>query len=565
MIFFNNVIQGKVFLIIASVTILLSWLIPNHYVPWLTSHSEFFAFASLIILSVFIFKSISNICIPKKNILILSLILIPIVQFLMGKIFFWGDTFIVFIYLFGFFYAVCLGFNLYKQLFFKKNIYLIFYSIILFAAIISVFLAMKQWLLQSDGQLWLVDFPQNARPFANFAQPNTLATFLIMGLISLLYLFEKQKLNVISSSLMALLIIFGIALTQSRTSWIFALCFVVWWLWKTSAFQPRTSKKYLFLFVSFYILSILTLPTLSEFIGVNNTSDVFTRASTGSERLAMWKQMLIAIQNQPWVGYGWNQVSVAQVQTTLEYPVQVWTEHSHNILLDILVWNGIPIGITIIGFLCWWLYQLSKLATTIQPFIALSIVGAVLVHAMFEYPLEYAFFLLPVGFLLGLVQAEEQKISVVIVPKFFIIFTLISSIIFYIWIFLEYRIIEKDVQLARFESLNIGDVYAKKATPDVIFLTQLREQLRFVRTQPKEKMTAEQLEWMHNISYRYATQSALYKYAQALALNNQLELAKKQLLIIEKLHGKKISEQSLYIVNNSLSFKWDNNVNNQEY
>lgn len=558
MIFFNNVIKGKVFLIIASVTILLSWLIPNHYVPWLTSHSEFFAFASLIILSVFIFKFINRIYIPKNNIFILLLMLIPIVQFLLGKIFFWGDAFIIFIYLFSFFYALSLGFNVSKRPFLKKNIYLTFYSIILFASVVSVFLAMKQWLLQSSGQLWLVDFPLNARPFANFAQPNTLATFLCMGLMTSLYLYEKKYINKFSGILISSFILFGIALTQSRTSWVFSFAFLMWWFWKTYYFQTRLKKWSVFYFIGIYICFTITIPYISNYLGVVNASDILTRATTGYLRIPMWHQMLVAIKHEPLWGYGWNQVGVAQITVFQQYPTTEWTEHSHNILLDLLIWNGIPLGLLIIAFIAWWLYQLSKLANSIEPFIALSLVGAVLVHAMLEYPLEYAFFLLPVGFLLGLVQESDKDLRVIYISKKIMGLFVVVSIILYIWIFIEYRIIEKDAQLVRFESLNIGKSHANSAAPDVILLTQLREQIRFIRTPPTENMSEKQLDWMRNVTYRFATSAALYRYAQALALNNQPELAKKHLLILEKLHGKKFSFESLFQVNKSLAFEWQN-------
>ena len=245
----------------------------------------------------------------------------------------------------------------------------------------------------------------------------------------------------------------------------------------------------------------------------------------------MWHQMLLAIKEQPLWGYGWNQVSLAQISVYLDYPTTEWTEHSHNILIDLLIWNGIPIGLAIIGFFTWWLYRLSQLAISIEPFIALSMVGAVLVHAMLEYPLDYAFFLLPVGFLLGLVQAQDKTIKVIEISRTIVASLFTVFVALYIWIFYEYQIIEKDVQLVRFEALNIGTLHAEHAAPDVILLTQLREQIRFIRTPPKENMTQEQLDWMRKVTYRYATPAALYRYAQALALNHQPELARKHLLI----------------------------------
>lgn len=39
-----NIGIGRILLIITSLTMLLSWLLPNHYEPWITSHSDFCAF-----------------------------------------------------------------------------------------------------------------------------------------------------------------------------------------------------------------------------------------------------------------------------------------------------------------------------------------------------------------------------------------------------------------------------------------------------------------------------------------------------------------------------------------
>ncbi len=156
--------------------------------------------------------------------------------------------------------------------------------------------------------------------------------------------------------------------------------------------KTRLNKNLLFYFLIIYIVFILVLPKFSSSLGVIGTADIITRSTTGYLRIPMWKQMLIAIKEQPLFGYGWNQVSVAQLSVFLKYPTDEWVEHSHNIILDIFIWNGIPLGILIVGFIGWWLYQLSKLAISIEAFAALSMVGAVLVHAMLEFPLEYAFF-----------------------------------------------------------------------------------------------------------------------------------------------------------------------------
>nr|WP_275891136.1 O-antigen ligase family protein [Acinetobacter ursingii] len=528
---------------------------PNHYYPWVSAYQDFSSFLVLIIIFAIFFKK--QLVLDLNFLFLLLISLVPLIQILFHKIYFLGDSLIAFIYIASFSFTYVLALNLGR----KNSIapYLCFISnIFIFSSVVSLYIILKQWLLLTNGGIWMADLPPNGRPFANFGQPNNCATFLCMGLLACLYLYEKKYINQVCGVLLTSFILFGITLTQSRTAWAFTLAFLIWWFWKTRYFQARLSKYSVFYFVGIFLFFIFTVPYISDSLGVTNTTDAVTRASSGYLRIPMWHQMLLAIKEQPLWGYGWNQVSVAQLSVYLDYPTTEWTEHSHNILLDLLIWNGIPLGILIIGFFIWWLYRLSQLAISVEAFITLSMVGAVLVHAMLEYPLDYAFFLLPVGFLLGLVQAQDKTIKIIEIPRTVVASLWVIFVVLYIWIFVEYQIIEKDVQLVRFEALNIGTLHAEHDAPDVILLTQLREQIRFIRTPPKENMTLDQLDWMRKVAYRYSTSAALYRYAQALALNHQPELARKHLLILEKLHGQKYPFESLYQVNQSLAFEWQN-------
>ncbi|HCK31371.1 MAG TPA: hypothetical protein DHW29_15100 [Acinetobacter ursingii] len=538
-----------------SIVIGFSFLLPNHYYPWVSAYQDFSSFLVLIIIFAIFFKK--QLVLDLNFLFLLLISLVPLIQILFHKIYFLGDSLIAFIYIASFSFTYVLALNLGR----KNSIapYLCFISnIFIFSSVVSLYIILKQWLLLTNGGIWMADLPPNGRPFANFGQPNNCATFLCMGLLACLYLYEKKYINQVCGVLLTSFILFGITLTQSRTAWAFTLAFLIWWFWKTRYFQARLSKYSVFYFVGIFLFFIFTVPYISDSLGVTNTTDAVTRASSGYLRIPMWHQMLLAIKEQPLWGYGWNQVSVAQLSVYLDYPTTEWTEHSHNILLDLLIWNGIPLGILIIGFFIWWLYRLSQLAISVEAFITLSMVGAVLVHAMLEYPLDYAFFLLPVGFLLGLVQAQDKTIKIIEIPRTVVASLWVIFVVLYIWIFVEYQIIEKDVQLVRFEALNIGTLHAEHDAPDVILLTQLREQIRFIRTPPKENMTLDQLDWMRKVAYRYSTSAALYRYAQALALNHQPELARKHLLILEKLHGQKYPFESLYQVNQSLAFEWQN-------
>lgn len=535
-----------------------AWLSPNHIFPWLTSHSEFSIFFSLICLGVYTLIIKKQLVIQKKNLWLLLLALIPICQYGLGKIFFLGDAILSSLYVLAFLFAISLGNTLSRNPQEKRRILELFSYIVVFCCLISVYIAMLQWLLIHRHGILMAELPPGARPFANFAQPNTLATFLIMGIMSTIYLYENKILSKYVGSILAYLLIFGIALTQSRTPWVYTLAFLIWWFWKGNLLQLRTKTSGIICGCIWFLLCLTLLPIFSNWLGVAVIEDAYTRASSGFARLNMWQQMLVAIKNEPWFGYGWNQVGVAQVQNTLEFSHYEWTEHAHNFILDLLIWNGIPLGLLILVILVCWLVRFITLANTKENFLILSMVGAVLVHAMLEFPLEYAFFLLPVGFLFGLVQADIENANYFSIPLLSFSCVIVISISLYSWIWQEYRTVEDDIELARFEALNIGTLHAENKVPNIIILTQLREQIGLMRTQPKANMNNSEIEGVRKIAYRYASSPALYRYSQVLALNGYKMEAEKHLLILEKLHGKKYSFESIFQVNESLAFEWQN-------
>ena len=93
---------------------------------------------------------------------------------------------------------------------------------------------------------------------------------------------------------------------------------------------------------------------------VTHTASLAQRAGSGHERLGMWMQIIHAIGERPWFGYGWNQTSVAVVES-IHFNTVKFGLIAHNIVLDLLVWNGLPLGFLIIAYFAIWLFWLSKM------------------------------------------------------------------------------------------------------------------------------------------------------------------------------------------------------------
>ncbi|WP_218953348.1 PglL family O-oligosaccharyltransferase [Acinetobacter sp. YH12049] len=532
----------------------LAYVLPNRYYPWLSAYHEFSIYLLFLVVFLILIIKKNKIVIDRYIALVFFIALIPLVQYFFGKVYFFGDALIATIYLISFASSIMLGLNLTTQI--NKKQILIFTSwIFIVSALLSSYMMLQQWLLLTNGGIWIIDVPHN-RPFANFGQPNNCATFLILSLLAVLYLFEKKQINYIASTGLACLFLLCLALTQSRSVWVYAICFVVWWYWKYNPLNTRLKKNSIWYVLGIFAGFVYALPIVSQYLGLISINNVVERTTSGFTRLSMWHQLILALKQEPIWGYGWNQVSVAQISIFSSYPTTEWTEHSHNVLLDLLIWNGIPIGTFIIVFFAYWLFKLSQLAYTVENFIALAMIGAVISHGMLEFPLEYATFLLPVGFLMGYVYIDSSFQNVINLSKKKIITFYSGAIVLYGTIFYEYVKIEQDTRLVRAEILNIGKTHVTQAAPNLLLMTQLSERIRYIRTAPEKNMSKEELLWMKKVTYRYATPNNLYKYAQVLWLNGRKDKALYYLNILNTLYAKNIESKSLNDMHDSNAYKW---------
>src|SRR5512139_1775618 len=111
-----------------------------------------------------------------------------------------------------------------------------------------------------------------------------------------------------------------------------------------------------------------------------------------------WAALWDAVRLEPWTGYGWQQVTLAQQQTALAHaPSHEMIQNSHNIVLDLLLWNGAVLGgavsIAVIG----WFVTRVRRCDSLEGFVLIAVIGVIGTHALLEYPLDYAYLLLPFG------------------------------------------------------------------------------------------------------------------------------------------------------------------------
>ena len=269
---------------------------------------------------------------------------------------------------------------------------------------------------------------------------------------------------------------------------------------------------------------------------MTETASVVERASSGYLRLDMWNQVLVAITQHPWIGYGWNQTGMAQIAAFDLYPSHEWYKSAHNVILDLLIWNGIPLGGLILLYFAGWLYWLNKGVRDAESIIATLMVCAILIHSMLEYPIHYAYFLLPMGFLLGFIQSQYKDLPEFnLKPTIVYGFTILSLVVL--------AMVYRDYDLYKQQSILVNKKQPLTVEQQQVLdqklwvLTQFNDRIWWIGLNPTTKLSDAELEHIGLMVANLASRYDIDKYAQVLAYNGKVKEAEHQLWILKTLHG----------------------------
>ncbi|ENU35288.1 PglL family O-oligosaccharyltransferase [Acinetobacter parvus] len=540
-------------LLLTALLLSFSWLSPFHTYPWVTFSSELATFAAaLALLTLFLNR---NIQIPKLQLYILSVAFVPLLQWSFGLVFDFSIALLSSVYLLGFWFMVVMGYNLSLQPSAREQLMKQVCWLLLIIASVTSLMAMVQWLGLESSLYGIMQLKGN-RPYANFGQPNNMATFLVMGLMGALYLYEKHKASVWLLGCTSLIILFAIALSQSRTSWVVCLFIFIYWIYKQFKQTPRLNVLKLSLWcIGFFAIAAWGIPVFTHAIesstgtAVIEADSIVERASSGYLRFEIWTQMLLALKEQPWWGYGWNQTSVAQMTVFPLHPSHEWVTSGHNVLLDILIWNGIPLGLLIIAYMAVWLLWLNKNTKDTISIIAMLMVSAILIHAMLEFPQRYAYFLLPMGFLLGLIQAQTPNLKGITLHKNVIRGCWVISLVLLFMIWRDYKVYQENSQLLFKGQQPTVEIMGSSR---ILLLSQFQQRLVWIALKPTVSMSDQDLMQWSDMVKNKATPYNLKKYAQLLVYNQKMAEAEQQLFILQQLYGENIRLADIVELNHHL-------------
>ena len=533
---------GLLFCAVGVVFFLLSWLAPNHYPPWVGFHNEAAMFLALILFFAGSLTAQKSVHLPAFiQVFFASLIGLIWVQWASGLISYSGDALVSSLFLTGVGFAWWLGVRTVFVSDEGERMLVLAAILMVVAACASSGMAGLQWLSHEKDMWFFIAERGTNRPYANLAQPNLLATLLVMGFVFAYLLYLRRHLQTWQLSAIAAWLSFGLIMTESRAGLLSSLCLGIFFLIRVRPAWRVGGWRVIAMWWGLLLIFIGLWRSLNEFLGLLPIRH--SVIAVDDERLAIWKQVIAGIAEAPWFGYGWRQTGTAQRAGVELVPGNLPTDYAHNIALDVLAWAGLPLGILLLLLGVWWVLRTIRDLKNSTEFLLFSATIPFLVHSMVEFPFAYAFFLFPISWIFGFLHARqmprqframsaenrfEKLLPIVGLLSFAILCGLVTK---------EYLAAEEDFRIMRFEMRKVGARPVDYQAPRLMLLTQLDDLLKIGRLNPIRGMSQIEIERLRKANLSRHWGALDVKYMVALGINGQPAEATKQLREIRALYG----------------------------
>jgi hypothetical protein len=536
----------------------LAWLLSNHYMPWLSAWQEGVAIALLLLAALLCRHAPLW---PRLWLAAVAVMLLSIAgQALTGKILFAGDALMAAFYVTLFGLSVLLGTALGRDEPGRATPALIpalAFGLVA-GAIASTAVAWVQWTGAVSLGIYGVDLRPGDRPSGNVAQPNHFCTIAFLGLCGLAALREQRRIGPMALALGAPFLMSGMVLSGSRTGWLQMALGALLAVALARRTGARVGARPVLAGAALFLALTLAWPALTEQVDLQPTRPTSDQLGAGT-RPHHWRALGDAALRAPLAGYGWQQVALAQQATALDHPpIGEHVESSHNMVLDLLLWAGIPIGGLVVVLLA--LALLRQLLVVRESSVGWLLVGVVglFVHGQLEYPLQYAYFLLPAGLIVGLAHVRARALSrsgsmasappPSVSPRAARLALPMMSVALstlFAGIAADYLPAEENHRVLRLETARVGVTRLETPAVQLRLLNQLQAFLEFARDEPRRGMSVAEVEKMRRVSERFAYPPAMFRYALASGLNGRPDVATTTLARLCRIHSRLRCEDAI--------------------
>ena len=287
------------------------------------------------------------------------------------------------------------------------------------AGLLSVIVSLVQMFFPSlaDGT-FIARSGLVGRAVGNMRQPNHLASLLMWACVASVWLAQggwlarrlgSAWLSTLALYLLLFLFVFCVLLSASRTGMIGVGLLALW-----GAVDARLAPRIRIALGATLVMFALGWVLLEWYTAVSHhafgaQSRVSDEGAGSPTRLAILKNAIGLLQRYPLTGAGWGDFNFAWTLTPFPDRPVAFFDHTHNLEMQLLVEMGLPLGLLTLGLLGWGLWSGFARAVrgTAATRCAAMLVAMIGLHSQFEYPLWYAYFLLPAALAFGLSLAES--------------------------------------------------------------------------------------------------------------------------------------------------------------
>lgn len=270
----------------------------------------------------------------------------------------------------------------------------------------------------ADGT-WIARSYIDGRAVGNMRQPNHLSSLLLWAIVAVVWLGEVRVLQRVGAQALAALFVLVVVLTASRTGALSMLLLAAW-----GAFDRRLSRLARgWLIAAPLVYALFWFATGAWADATHHVFGGETRFTTqgdiSSSRWGIWANTLQLIAMHPWVGVGFGDFNFAWTLTPFPGRPVAFFDHTHDLVLQFLVELGMPLGSAVVASMAaavWFGLRSawraaraastgagpSSLSSSTLRQAAFMMVLLILLHSLLEYPLWYAYFLLPAAFAFGI-------------------------------------------------------------------------------------------------------------------------------------------------------------------
>jgi hypothetical protein len=455
-----------------------------------------------------------------------------VLQSLLGQIAFAGDAWVAAIYIVLVASAWFWGYQWTKQSGISSVLTAIAYFFLAIGLITSLQIFI-QWLkIEANFNGLILAAIERSAPRANIGQPNQAATTVMLAVASTAILYARRNISLTVAGALEFLFLLAASLTHSRTALISGVVLVGVSAYCYAGLRIRR-RTVLVLFLS------LLLGMLGAYYWNLHLVSMQGRGLiTVDPRFLIWQQLVAAIAEHPWMGWGWLQIPSAQQFGAIQHPGTVPVNYSHNILLDAFLMLGIPIaGVWLLGGGVWIKGRWKVLHRSPEAILTGILTIPFWMYAMLELPHAYAYFLFPIAVIFGAIDASTERKSAVLALRSSRYLTYFSIV----WIALllamgrEYLQIEEDFRIDRFENRGIGPINLSQQKKNIFFFTQLDGLRVAAKVKISSQMHLEDLETLEKVARRYTLSALELRAAMALALSGRPDEANERMAVIKNL------------------------------